>query len=79
MTQSGPEHGGVPLLCEPPRPILWTWWAIAEALTSIGRLVEASTVIDSALARWKHEGVLWHVPELLRMKAELSIQRFDDG
>src|SRR5262249_49442891 len=51
----------------------------AEALASLGNLVEASTVIDSALARSKHEGVLWHVPELLRMKAELSIRQFDDG
>src|SRR6185436_13594109 len=50
----------------------------AEALASLGNLVEASTVIDDALAKSKHEGVLWHVPELLRMKAELSIRQFDD-
>lgn len=50
----------------------------AEALASLGNLVEASAVIDSALTRSKHEGVLWHVPELLRMKAELSVRQLDD-
>jgi predicted ATPase/DNA-binding winged helix-turn-helix (wHTH) protein len=49
----------------------------AEGLASLGDLAEASTVIDSALARSKHEGVLWHLPELLRMKAELSIRQSD--
>ena len=51
---------------------------LAEALASLGNMVEASTVLDSALVRSKHEGVLWHVPELLRMKAELSIRQFGD-
>ena len=50
----------------------------AEALVSLGNLVEASTVIDNALARSRHEGVLWHVPELLRLKGELAIRQFDD-
>src|SRR5262249_41719409 len=50
----------------------------AEALASLGNLAEASTVIDGALARSRHEGVLWHVPELLRMNGELAIRQFDD-
>ena len=50
----------------------------AEALASLGSLMEASTVIDSALAQSRSEGLLWHVPELLRMKGELSIRQFDD-
>jgi predicted ATPase/DNA-binding winged helix-turn-helix (wHTH) protein len=50
----------------------------AEALASLGNFAEASAVIDSALARSRHEGVLWHVPELLRMKGELAIRQFDD-
>jgi hypothetical protein len=49
----------------------------AQALASLGNLEEASTVIDSALAQSQHERVLWHVPELLRTKAELSIRQFD--
>src|SRR5215813_3976242 len=40
----------------------------ATALASLGNLEEASAVVDTALARSKHEGVLWHAPELLRMK-----------
>jgi len=51
---------------------------VAEALASLGNLMEASTVIDSALAQSRKEGLLWHVPELLRMKGELSIRQFDD-
>ena len=50
----------------------------AEALASLGSLTEASTVIDNALAQSRREGLLWHVPELLRMKGELSIRQFDD-
>lgn len=50
----------------------------AEALACQGNLVEASTVIDNALARSQRDGVLWHMPELLRMKAELSIRQFGD-
>jgi predicted ATPase/DNA-binding winged helix-turn-helix (wHTH) protein len=50
----------------------------AEALASLGNLAEASTVTDSALAQSRHEGVRWHMPELLRMKGELLIRRFDD-
>jgi len=50
----------------------------AEALASLGNSVEASAVIDSALARSRNEGVLWHVPELLRLKGELAIRQFDD-
>jgi predicted ATPase/DNA-binding winged helix-turn-helix (wHTH) protein len=48
----------------------------AEALASLGDSVEASTMIDNALAQSRREGVLWHVPELLRMKGELSMQQF---
>jgi hypothetical protein len=50
----------------------------AEALASVGSLEEASTVIDHALTQSSREGVLWHVPELLRVKGELSIRQFGD-
>ena len=50
----------------------------AEALASLGKLAEASAAIDSALAQSQQEGLLWHLPELLRMKAELSILQFGD-
>jgi predicted ATPase len=50
----------------------------AEALASLGNFVEASTVIDHALAQSTRGGVLWHVPELLRMKGELTIRQFGD-
>jgi predicted ATPase/DNA-binding winged helix-turn-helix (wHTH) protein len=50
----------------------------AEALVALGNLAEASTVINSALAQSRLKGVLWHVPELLRMKGELSIRQFGD-
>jgi predicted ATPase/DNA-binding winged helix-turn-helix (wHTH) protein len=50
----------------------------AEALASCGNLEEASTVIDDGLTRSSRDGVLWHVPELLRIKGELSIRQFGD-
>lgn len=50
----------------------------AEALVSLGNLAGASTAIDSALAQSQREGLLWHLPELLRMKGELSILQFGD-
>jgi predicted ATPase len=51
---------------------------LAEALASLGNLAEASAVIDNELALSRREGVLWHTPELLRMKGELSVQQFGD-
>jgi predicted ATPase/DNA-binding winged helix-turn-helix (wHTH) protein len=50
----------------------------AEALACLGNLEEASTAIDGALAQSQQEGLLWHIPELLRMKGELSILQFGD-
>jgi predicted ATPase/DNA-binding winged helix-turn-helix (wHTH) protein len=50
----------------------------AEALASVGSLEEASAVINHALTQSNREGVLWHVPELLRIKGELSIRQFGD-
>lgn len=50
----------------------------AQALASLGHPTEAAAAIDTALAQSTHEGLLWHMPELLRMKGELSILQFGE-
>ncbi len=50
----------------------------AAALASLGNAVEASTTIDNAIAQSTREGVLWHMPELLRVKGELLFHQRDD-
>ncbi len=48
------------------------------ALVALGDFIEADSAIDSALARGRRDGILWHVPELLRMKGDLLIHRFGE-
>lgn len=47
----------------------------AEALICLGNLAGADRVIDRAIAKSQERGILWHLPELMRMKAELLLAR----
>jgi predicted ATPase len=49
-----------------------------EALVGLGNSFDARTVIETAISQSKHEGLLWHLPELLRIRGELLGRQFDD-
>jgi predicted ATPase len=47
---------------------------LAEGLAGAGRLAEARSAIEEALAVSKHDGQGWYLPELLRIKGELLLR-----
>ncbi|KRB55296.1 hypothetical protein ASE04_06225 [Rhizobium sp. Root708] len=50
----------------------------AEALVGIGDVAAAIALIDTEISQARLEGLLWHVPELLRLKGEvLAGQKHD--
>jgi predicted ATPase len=51
---------------------------LASGLQALGRIEEASTLLDLALDRCRDTGEAWYVPELLRQQAWLLMKR-DDG
>jgi predicted ATPase/DNA-binding winged helix-turn-helix (wHTH) protein len=51
---------------------------IAAGLQTLGRIEEASTLLDATLDRCRSTGEAWYVPELLRQRAWLLMTR-DDG
>jgi predicted ATPase/DNA-binding winged helix-turn-helix (wHTH) protein len=55
--------------------------ALAEALAGLGRLDEALETVDDTLAGvgQRKTGQWWYVPELLRVKGEILLQRDTDG
>lgn len=48
--------------------------SLAEGLAGAGRLVEARSAIEEALAVSKRDGQGWYLPELLRIKGELLLR-----
>jgi predicted ATPase len=62
----------------------WTVWypeflgALAEGLAGLGQLAEALTTIERALASADRGGERWCVPDLLRTKGELLLQKWGD-
>lgn len=50
----------------------------ANALVSLGDSTSARSVIDTAIAQCHRDGLLWHVPELLRIRGELLMHTEDE-
>jgi len=48
---------------------------LAKALAAIGNVEEGLITIDEALGRAEHNGEAWYMPELLRIKGEVLLQR----
>lgn len=48
--------------------------ALAEGLAEAGRLMEAQSTIEEALAESRRDGRGWYLPELLRIKGKLLLQ-----
>ena len=46
----------------------------AEGLAAIGRLADGLIILDEALDQARRDGLMWHIPELLRVKGELLLQ-----
>jgi len=51
---------------------------LAGGLAAIGRLADGLIILDEALDQARRDGLMWHIPELLRVKGELLLQDAGD-